>query len=173
MLSDFEGRHVGCHLFLLSCLSRRPSITGETETVHRSETFHPDIWLVHDSFPAYSDTATNMSTPSLTLHVSHTKSGLISHSFLPKALKKKMMLSHRAVNKPQCAALFSDCCLIFFFLLSVSPAEPEECLPWMEDCRCWALACRESMVPGVALPPRTRTVTASHCFHPVMCCEYC
>lgn len=115
MLSDFEGRHVGCHLFLLSCLSRRRNITGEMETVHRSEAFHPDTWLVHDSFLAYSDTATNMSTPSLTLHVSHTKSGLISHSFLPKALKKKMMLSHRAVKKPQCAALFR---LLSYFLLS-------------------------------------------------------
>lgn len=56
-----------------------------------------------------------LSTPSLTLHVSHTKSGLISHSFLPKALKKKMMLSHRAVKKPQCAALFR---LLSYFLLS-------------------------------------------------------
>lgn len=172
MLSDFEGRHVGCHLFLLSCLSRRRNITGEMETVHRSETFHPDTWLVHDSFLAYSDTATNMSTPSLTLHVSHTKSGLISHSFLPKALKKKWC-SLTGLLRSLSVQLSSDCCLIFFFLLSVSPAEPEECLPWTEDCRCWALACRESMVPGVALPPRTRTVTASHCFHPVMCWEYC
>lgn len=32
-----------------------------------------------------------------------------------------------------------------------------------------ALACREPMVSGVALPPRTLTVMAGHCFHPTMC----
>ena len=111
MLSDFEARHQGCHLFLLSHLSRRLSITGRDR--HCIILRHFILFfgwfmipllliltLLH--FHAFSYTSCEQY-----------KKWLYKSQFPSKSIKKKKKLfSHWAVKKPQCAALFSDCCLI-------------------------------------------------------------
>ena len=67
-----------------------------------------------------------------------------------------MMLSHWAVKRPWCAALFSDCCFIFFILVSFLLSHGRKTVV------AEALACRESVVPWVTLPVRTLIVAASH-----------
>lgn len=175
MLSDFEARHQGCHLFLLSHLSRRLSITGKDRDTASfwdiPSCFSVGSWFLrclfwhcYKYFHAFSDTPWEPCKK--WLYKSQLPS---SQKHLKK--KKKMMLSHWAVKKRRCAALFSDCCFIFFILVSFFLLSHGRKTVIAE-----ALACRESVVPWVTLPVRTLIAAASHwfaCFHPTMCWGCC